>query len=115
MATPALDELARGGLRYNRFHVNSLCSPTRAALLSGRNDHEIGFGIVTEGASGYPGYNTIWPKSAASIAEFLKAEWIQHGRFRQVAQHPLLGDQSGGPIRPLAHRFQGFRQGGGGG
>ena len=55
--TPALDQLAKDGLRYNRFHVNSLCSPTRAALLSGRNDHEIGFGTVVEGASGYPGYN----------------------------------------------------------
>jgi hypothetical protein len=59
VATPALDELAKSGLRYNRFHVNSLCSPTRASLLSGRNDHEIGFGTVIEAARGYPGYNSI--------------------------------------------------------
>jgi arylsulfatase len=70
--TPQLDKLAKGGLRYNEFHVNSLCSPTRAALLSGRNDHEIGIGNIEEIVSGYPGYNGIWPKSAASIAEVLK-------------------------------------------
>lgn len=70
--TPHLDQLAKSGLRYNEFHVNSLCSPTRAALLSGRNDHQIGFGNVEELTAGYPGYNGIWPKSAASIAEVLK-------------------------------------------
>lgn len=70
--TPQLDRLAKSGLRYNEFHVNSLCSPTRAALLSGRNDHEIGIGNVEELTAGYPGYNGIWPKSAASIAEVLK-------------------------------------------
>ena len=85
MATPALDELAKSGLRYNRFHVNSLCSPTRAALLSGRNDHEIGFGTVIELASGFPGYNSILPRSAASIAEILKLNGYSTAAFRQVA------------------------------
>ena len=64
--------LAKSGLRYNRFHVNSLCSPTRATLLSGRNDHQIGFGMAVEAASGFLSYNSVWPKSAASIAELLK-------------------------------------------
>jgi arylsulfatase A-like enzyme len=68
--TPALDQLSARGLRYNRFHVAAQCSPTRAALLSGRNDHRVGFGAVGEG--GYPGYNTIWPKDTASIAAVLK-------------------------------------------
>src|SRR5262245_18243273 len=54
--TPALDRLAASGLRYNRFHVNAMCSPTRGALLSGRNSHQMGFGVITEQAVGYPGY-----------------------------------------------------------
>ena len=56
VATPFLTQLAAGGLRYNRFHVNAMCSPTRGALLSGRNNHEVGFGVITESAAGYPGY-----------------------------------------------------------
>lgn len=68
--TPVLDRLAEQGLRYNRFHVTAQCSPTRAALLSGRNAHRLGFGLVGEG--GFPGYNTIWPREAASIAEVLR-------------------------------------------
>ena len=70
--TPALEQLAKQGLKYNSFHVNALCSPTRAALLSGRNSHQLGFGTVVESASGYPGYNSVWPKSAVSVAEVLR-------------------------------------------
>lgn len=80
-ATPELEKLAAGGLRYNSFHVNSLCSPTRAALLSGRNSHQLGFGTVIEGASGYPGYNATWPKNAASIAEVLKQNGYSTAAF----------------------------------
>ncbi|HEY0308060.1 MAG TPA: arylsulfatase [Acidobacteriaceae bacterium] len=72
ITTPSFDKLAASGLRYNSFHVNSLCSPTRAALLTGRNNHEVGFGTIAEGASGYPGYNSLLPKSSATIAEILK-------------------------------------------
>jgi Sulfatase len=54
--TPNFSKLAAAGLRYNEFHVNALCSPTRAALLSGRNAHQIGFGTVSELGAGYPGY-----------------------------------------------------------
>ncbi|QGM46415.1 arylsulfatase [Methylocystis heyeri] len=70
--TPELDRLAARGLKYNAFHVSALCSPTRAALLSGRTDHQIGFGSVADGATGYPGYNAHWPKSAASLARVLR-------------------------------------------
>ncbi|HET6414886.1 MAG TPA: arylsulfatase [Polyangiales bacterium] len=70
--TPSLDALAEGGLRYNRFHVTGLCSPTRAALLSGRNHHSVGFGMVSEVHSDFPGYNAHWPKSAASLARILR-------------------------------------------
>lgn len=69
--TPALENLARTGLRYNSFHVAAICAPTRAALLSGRNPHQVGFGQIPELASKHPGYNSLWPKSAASIAQNL--------------------------------------------
>jgi arylsulfatase A-like enzyme len=98
VATPALDQLAKGGLRYNRFHVNSLCSPTRAALLSGRNDHEIGFGTVVEGASGYPGYNSIWPKSAVSIAEVLKQNGYSTAAFGKWHNTPSWETNPSGPF-----------------
>ncbi len=70
--TPNLDRLAKKGLRYNSFHVTALCSPTRAALLSGRNQHSVGFGSIAELSGGWPGYNSIWPRSAASIAKILQ-------------------------------------------
>lgn len=69
--TPNLERLASEGLRYNRFQVTALCSPSRAALLSGRNQHAVGFGSVAEFAGGWPGYNAHWPASAASIAKIL--------------------------------------------
>jgi arylsulfatase len=96
--TPYLDQLAASGLRYNRFHVNSLCSPTRAALLSGRNDHEIGFGTVVEGASGYPGYNSIWPKSAVSIAEVLKQNGYSTAAFGKWHNTPVWETNPAGPF-----------------
>ena len=69
--TPALDRVAQRGLRYNNFHTTALCSPTRAALLTGRNHHSVGFGNISEFATGYPGYNSILPKSAGTIANIL--------------------------------------------
>src|SRR5215471_2502282 len=58
VATPTFDKLAAEGVRYNRFHVTALCSPTRAALLSGRNHHSVGFGSIAEIPGGWPGYST---------------------------------------------------------
>src|ERR1700742_4288568 len=72
VAAPTFDKLAAEGLRFNRFHVTALCSPTRAALLSGRNHHAVGFGSICELAGGWPGYSTNWPTSAASIAKTLQ-------------------------------------------
>jgi arylsulfatase len=69
--TPSLDRVARRGVLYNNFHTTALCSPTRAALLTGRNHHSVGFGAITEFATGYPGYNSILPKSAATIGSIL--------------------------------------------
>jgi arylsulfatase len=70
--TPSLDRIAQAGLRYTAFHSAALCSPTRAALITGRNHHSVHFGIVAEGATGFPGYNTILKKDTATVAEILR-------------------------------------------
>ena len=70
--TPTLDRLAAGGLRYTRFHVTALCSPTRAALLTGRNHHAVGMGTITNWSTDYPGYNSAIPKSAALVSDVLR-------------------------------------------
>ena len=64
--------LAGGGLRYTRFHTTALCSPTRQALLTGRNHHSVGMGAITDLATAAPGYNTIRPDSTATLAETLR-------------------------------------------
>ncbi len=69
--TPALDRIANAGLRYTNFHSTALCSPTRAALLTGRNHHSVGFGVVSEMSTGFPGYNSIIGKESASIGRIL--------------------------------------------
>lgn len=81
IATPNLDRLAQEGLRYNAFHVTALCSPSRAALLSGRNQHAVGFGSIPAGAGGWPGYNARWPRSAASIARILQGNGYATAAF----------------------------------
>jgi arylsulfatase A-like enzyme len=69
--TPALDRIAANGLRYTNFHSTALCSPTRAALITGRNHHSVGFGVVTEQSTGFPGYNSIIGKDSATIGRIL--------------------------------------------
>jgi len=70
--TPTTDALAKEGLRYNRFHTTALCSPSRAALLTGRNHHAVGTGNITEYATAFDGYNSIIPRSAATVAQVLQ-------------------------------------------
>ncbi|MBI5315234.1 MAG: arylsulfatase [Nitrospirae bacterium] len=70
--TPAFERVAQAGLRYTQFHTTALCSPTRAALLSGRNHHSAATGVIMELGTGYPGYNSLMPKSAGTFAEVLK-------------------------------------------
>ncbi|MEM7462564.1 MAG: arylsulfatase [Pseudomonadota bacterium] len=79
--TPAMDALAEEGLRFTRMHTTAVCSPTRAALLTGRNHHQSGFGTITELSTGYPGYNSLWPRETASIAEILKANGYSTSAF----------------------------------
>jgi arylsulfatase A-like enzyme len=108
--TPALDRLAAGGLRYNRFHVNAMCSPTRGALLSGRNSHEIGFGMIAESAVGYPGYNALWPKSSAGIAEVLKLNGYSTAAFGKWHNTPVWDVNPAGPFErwPFGLGFEYF-------
>src|SRR5205085_12317587 len=70
--TPTFERLAGEGLRFNRFHTTALCSPTRQALLTGRNHHAVGMGGITEIATSAPGYNSIRPDPAAPLAETMK-------------------------------------------
>ena len=70
--TPALDRIAAAGLRYTEFNSTALCSPTRAALITGRNHHSVGFGVITEISTGYPGYNSIIGPENATIGRILE-------------------------------------------
>jgi sulfatase-like protein len=96
--TPTLTKLAARGLRYNRFHVTALCSPTRAALLSGRNHHAMGFGSIAEFAGGWPGYNATWPKSAASIAQILQGNGYSTAAFGKWHLTPDNQQGAAGPF-----------------
>jgi arylsulfatase A-like enzyme len=79
--TPNLTRLASRALRYNQFHTTALCSPTRAALLTGRNHHSVSTGVVEELATGFPGYTAILPKSAATVAEVLRQNGYNTAAF----------------------------------
>jgi len=90
--TPTLQKLADEGLRYNRFHTTALCSPTRAALLSGRNHHSVHTGVITEMATGFPGYDGSWPREAACVAEILQGNQYStaaFGKWHNTPDHEL--------------------------
>ena len=96
--TPNLDRLASQGLRYNQFHTTALCSPTRAALLTGRNHHSVSTGVITELASGYPGYTAILPRSAATIAEVLRDNGYNTAAFGKWHNTPDYETSAVGPF-----------------
>jgi arylsulfatase A-like enzyme len=96
--TPTLDRLAKSGLRYNRFHTTALCSPTRAALLSGRNHHSMNAGIVEEFATGFPGYDSMLPPNAALISEVLKGNGYSTAAFGKWHNTP---NWESGPTGPF--------------
>jgi arylsulfatase len=98
VATPTLDGLAARGLRYNRFHVTALCSPTRAALLSGRNHHAMHFGMISETHSGFPGYDGRWPREAASVARILQGNGYATAA---IGKWHLTPDDEQGPNGPF--------------
>jgi len=96
--TPTLDALAEEGLRFTRFHTTAICSPTRAALLTGRNHHQSGFGTISELSTGYPGYNSIWPRSSGTIAEILKDHGYSTAAFGKWHNTP---DWETSPMGPF--------------
>ena len=102
--TPALDRVAKTGLRYTAFHSTALCSPTRAALITGRNHHSVHTGVVVEQATGYPGYNTLIREGHRHHRRDPPAERLRHVVVRQGSQHAPLGGDAGRPLRPLADR-----------
>jgi arylsulfatase len=96
--TPTFDSLAEQGLRFNRFHTTAMCSPTRAALLTGRNHTQVGMGTVTDRATGYDGYTTVIPKNAATIAELLRSHGYSTAAFGKWHLAPLWETGPNGPF-----------------
>jgi len=105
--TPNAERLAANGLKYNRFHTTALCSPTRQALLTGRNHHAVGMGGVTEIATSAPGYSSIRPNTAAPLAETLKLNGYSTAQFGKCHEVPVWETSPMGP-------FDAWPSGGGG-
>jgi arylsulfatase A-like enzyme len=105
--TPTAERLAAQGLKYTRFHTTALCSPTRAALLSGRNHHAVGMGGITEIATSAPGYNSLRPNTCAPLAETLKLNGYSTAQFGKCHEVPVWQTSPMGP-------FDNWPSGGGG-
>jgi len=105
--TPNIDKLASGGLKYIRFHTTALCSPTRQALLTGRNHHSVGMGGITEIATSAPGYNSILPNTVSPIARTLKLNGYSTSQFGKCHEIPVWETSPMGP-------FDAWPTGGGG-
>ena len=105
--TPTLERLASNGLKYNRFHTTALCSPTRQALLTGRNHHSAGMGAITELATGAPGYSSVLPNSMAPLAMTLKLNGYSTAQFGKCHEVPVW---QASPVGP----FDAWPTGGGG-
>ena len=101
--TPVAERLAGEGVKLNRFHTTALCSPTRQALLTGRNHHSVGMGAITEMATSAPGNSSIRPLNKAPIAE-TSVSTATHRTVRQVPRSATLGGLSGRPLPAVAHR-----------
>ena len=106
-STPTAERLAGQGLKFSRFHTTALCSPTRAALLSGRNHHTVGMGGITEIATSAPGYNSIRPNTCAPLAETLKLNGYSTAQFGKCHEVPVWETSPLGP-------FDSWPTGGGG-
>jgi arylsulfatase A-like enzyme len=107
---PTAERLAGNGLTYNRFHTTALCSPTRSALLTGRNHHAVGMGGITEIATAAPGYNSIWPNTCAPLAETLKLNGYSTAQFGKCHEVPVWETSPIGPFRqwPTGKGFEYF-------
>ncbi len=98
ISTPALDRIANSGLRYTEFHSTSLCSPTRAALITGRNHHVAGFGVVGEAATGFPGYDSVIGKDVGTIGRILKDNGYATAWFGKDHNTPFYQASQAGPF-----------------
>ena len=96
--TPTMDRVAKSGLRYNNIHSTALCSPTRAALITGRNHHSVGFGVISEQATGFPGYNSIIPEDKATIGRMLKDNGYATAWFGKNHNTPAFAASQVGPF-----------------
>ena len=108
--TPTAERLAAGGLKYNRFHTTALCSPTRQALLTGRNHHTVGMGGVTEMATAAPGNCSVRPKSCAPLAQTLKLNGYGTAQFGKCHEVPCWETSPAGPYDnwPIGSGFEYF-------
>ena len=114
--TPNIDMLANNGLKFTRFHTTALCSPTRAALLAGRNHHSAGTGVIIEMGTGYPGYTGIIPRSTALVSQMLRDNGYATGMFGKWHNTPEPEISPAGPFDrwPTGlgfDYFYGFNQG----
>ena len=96
--TPTMDRIANAGLRYNRMFSTALCSPTRAALITGRNHHSAGFGVISEQATGFPGYNSIIAKDKATIGRILLDNGYATAWFGKDHNTPAFAASQAGPF-----------------
>ena len=96
--TPALDRIAANGLRYTNFNSTALCSPTRAAIITGRNHHSMGFGVVSEQSTGFPGYNSIMTRDKATIGKILKDNGYWTSWFGKDHNTPEFQASQAGPF-----------------
>jgi arylsulfatase A-like enzyme len=108
--TPTMDRVAKSGLRYNNIHSTALCSPTRAALITGRNHHSAGFGVISEQSTGFPGYNSIIPRSKSTIARILKDNGYATSWFGKDHNVPAFAASQVGPFEnwPIGQGFDYF-------
>ena len=114
--SPTMDKLAAEGLRYNRFHTTALCSPTRAALITGRNHHNVASGVIGEIASGFDGYTAVLPKSAGSVGEVLRQNGYMTAWIGKNHNTPAWESSAAGPFDRWANGlgfdyFYGFNGG----
>jgi arylsulfatase A-like enzyme len=114
--TPALDRVAANGLRYTNFNSTALCSPTRAALITGRNHHSVGYGVIAEQATGYPGYNSIITRDKATIGKILKnngyrTSWFGKNHNTPAFQASPIGPFDQWPVGMGFEYFYGFMGG----
>jgi arylsulfatase A-like enzyme len=114
--TPAMDRIAKMGLRYTQFHSTALCSPTRAALITGRNHHSVGFGVIGEMSTGYPGYDSVIGPESATVGEILKengyaTSWFGKNHNTPTYQYSTAGPFDQWPIGMGFEYFYGFMGG----